>query len=98
LHILLRHKPTDAVSADMILLKKPEMASWTDAKKNSALHVAVSCGASVKTVHHMTVLHPEALLQPNFHGQIPLELAQRSSSVCSEEICDYLWNEVQQQF
>jgi hypothetical protein len=99
LHILLRHKPTDAVSAEMMLLKKPEMVSWTDAKKNLALHVAVSCGVSVETVRHMTGLYPQALSQPNFHGQIPLELAQRSSSsVCSEEVCDYLWNEVAHQF
>jgi hypothetical protein len=98
LHILLHHKPTDVVSADMMLLKKPEMVSWTDFKKNSALHVAASCGASIQTVQHMTVVYPEALLQPNFHGQIPLELAQRMSSVCSEEVCDYLWNQVDQQF
>jgi hypothetical protein len=98
LHILLRHKPTDAVSANMMSLKEPKMVSWSDAKWNSALHVAVSCGASVETVRSMTVLYPHALLQPNFHGHIPLELAQKSSSVCSEEVCDYLWNEVDQQF
>jgi hypothetical protein len=99
LHILLRHKPTDAVSAKMMMLKNPEMVSWTDAKKNSALHVAVSSGASVQTVRHVTALYPKALLEPNFHGQIPLELAQRSSSsICSEEVCDYLWDEVQKEF
>jgi hypothetical protein len=98
LHILLRHKPTDSVSADMMLLKKPEMVFWTDAKKNLALHVAASCGASVQTVRHMTGLYPEALLQPNFHGEIPLALAQRSSSVCLGDVCDYLWNEVERQF
>jgi hypothetical protein len=98
LHILLRHKPTDGASADMILLKKPEMVSWTDAKKNSALHVAVSCGASAQIIHHMVILYPEELLQRNFHGQTPFDLARRNSVVCSDEVAAYLLKQVQTSF
>ena len=98
LHVLLRHKTSDDVSADMMLLRQPDIASITDAKHNTPLHHAVSRGASEQMVRHLVVLNPDALMQRNFHRNTPLSLAQRAGGMASGAVVDYLWEQVQDQF
>ena len=90
LHILMRHKPQDTVSLDMMLLKNAEITCWKDTKENSALHIAVSHGAGLESVRYLAVTNPEPLSQRNFHGETPLDLAQRHYNICSEEVVNYL--------
>ena len=99
LHVLFRHQPTDyAATADMMLLKQPPLAEAVDAKLNTPLHQAVECGINLRTVRHLVLLNPNALLKRNFHGRTPLDLAQHRDLVCNDPVADFLWKEVEKQF
>lgn len=94
LHILLRHKPTDSVTADSIILTQPEILKWQDSQQgNTALHTAVSTGlCALQTIRHLVLLHPDALRTKNYHGQTPIDIAL-GGSCCAEEVVSYLLQE-----
>jgi hypothetical protein len=103
LHVLLRNRPCDAELVDRVLLQHPELASVCDAKGNTPLHAAVQGAtkdteqASLQAVGQLCLLYPAAVLQTNFHGHTPLQVAQRSLA-CTDSIVDYLWDVVSKQF
>lgn len=90
LHILLKHKPTDATCLDVMLLTRPEAASWVDAKSNTALHTAVRNGAHLGSIRHMVTVYPGALEQRNYYGYTALDLAQQHTVTCSTDVVDFL--------
>lgn len=90
IHILLRHNPHDVQSIDMILLCKPSVAAWTDKSHHTALHMAVSYGATLRTVQNLCIAYPKALSMRNSMGQTPTHLSHRLSSICPDDVADFL--------
>ena len=90
LHILLHHKTTDSSTVDVMLLSRPEAASWKDNQMNTALHVAVRKCARLNSIRHMVTVYPDALESRNKLGFTPLDCALRHISLCSNEVVDFL--------
>lgn len=82
LSILLKHNPDDTQLADLLLLSNPTCATLLDKHGNSPLHIACQFGASLPTVKHICILHPQALKMRNRFGLTPIEVAQRSIRGC----------------
>jgi len=94
LHVLLRHKQADTAVVDAFLLANPSAAKVQDRHANTPLHVACRTGAPLDTVRHLCIMYPEAVLKRNFHDQTPLDLACSNIHMCSDEVADYLWVQV----
>ncbi|GAX14721.1 hypothetical protein FisN_11Hu262 [Fistulifera solaris] len=97
LHILLRHQPNDTASVDMMLLKRPSVATLVDRHGNTPLHTAVMHSAALKTIHHLNLFNPDHIKRRNGNGCTPLQLAQ-SLSFCSQKVVSYLWKELDSRF
>ncbi len=97
LHILLRHRPDDTSSVDMMLLKRPSVATLVDRHGNTPLHTAVIHSASLKTIHHLNLFNPDHIKRRNGNGCTPLQLAQ-SLSFCSQKVVSYLWKELDSRY
>ena len=90
LHILLRYRKDDVITADTVMLMAPGTVHWRDQNHNSALHIATQNGAPLSTIRHLVTIDPDARMQRNFDGNTPLDLAQRHSISCPLEVSDYL--------
>lgn len=66
-----------------------EQAKVCDRYKNYPLHTACASGACLEVVKLITSTFPEAVAKRNFHGQTPLDIAQRNVSL-KDDVIDYL--------
>lgn len=79
---------TDQV-VSLLLAANPDSAAIVDRHRNGPMHYAARAPhVSLKTISHIVSAFPEALNQRNFHGQTPLQVAQRSN--CTEQVLDHL--------
>lgn len=89
LHLLLRRRPLAVKLVNILLLAEPRSAALLDRLRNTPLHTAVRSAAHPTIVRRLLILSPESLLQANFHGKTPLQLAQQTSQ-CSEAVSELL--------
>jgi Ankyrin repeats (many copies) len=75
--------------AEELLAINPEAAQMADKRRNFPLHVAAYVGASFSAINKLYYAYPEALLETNFHGESPLDIAIRNGK-CSELSTNFL--------
>ena len=88
--IALRQDPKNTHALHLLIKANPLCMKMTDRRRNTPLHVAVARGASLAVVRAICMLYPAALLQSNLNGETPLLLAQRSTNMCKEDVCNYI--------
>lgn len=74
---------------ELLVRANPEALDVLDRHNNTCLHVACGQGASIDVVKLLVASDDGALNKKNFHGQTPLDVAQRIT-VCPLEVIDYL--------
>lgn len=90
LSVALYHSSANDIVLALIAIK-PESVKMVDRRhSNLPLHVACAKGASFEVIQSLVQLFPKALHHRNFHGQTPLDICQRHSSVCSDSVTDFL--------
>ncbi len=90
LSVALYHSASNEVVFTLILAK-PDSVQMIDRRhSNSPLHVACAKGASFSVIQTLVQLYSKSLHHRNFHGQTPLDICQRHSSVCSDQVTDFL--------
>ncbi|CAB9514599.1 expressed unknown protein [Seminavis robusta] len=72
-----------------LLAANPQTAQTPDRRRNLPLHVAAYVGASFTVINKLYYAYPEALLETNFHGETPLDIAIRNGK-CSDISTNFL--------
>ena len=91
LHIVLRREPANTPQLLHMLIKaNPLSLRMTDRRRNTPLHVAAGRGASLQVVRALYLLYPKAIVLRNLSGETPLEIAQRSTTLCGEEVLNFV--------
>ena len=93
LHVMLKYSPSFVQGIDTLLLHNPTNTSPADRQRNTLLHTACRCGASLEVLRHLIILYPDALHQRNLHNELPIQLAQRNSVLCTPEVAAYVWQQ-----
>lgn len=92
LAIALRYQAKQDI-LDILLRNNQDCASIGDRHSNLPLHVAVrSCDGRPLSLDRITHIHsafPDAVMQHNFHGESPVDLAVRNPH-CPEPVLNYL--------
>lgn len=73
----------------MLIKANPEALRVPDRYKHTCLHVACAQGAPLEIVELIYTSYPDALQMENFHGQRPLDVAERTS-ICPLTVIDFL--------
>jgi len=84
---LYKRRGMDIVS--MLVEVHPDQVRVRDRHLNYPLHVACLSGSPLPIIKLLTSSYRRALRKTNFHGQTPLDIAQRST-LCRDEVVDYL--------
>jgi hypothetical protein len=91
LHIAIKHHcPMESI--DMMLRAMPSAAATRDRHTNTPLHAAclIRSHDNDDLIRNLLLCHPEAAIEPNFHGHTPLRLLQRSNQQVSERTLDLM--------
>jgi Ankyrin repeats (many copies) len=80
---------TAASLVEELLAINPEAAQMADKRRNFPLHVAAYVGASFSAINKLYYAYPEALLEVNFSGETPLDIAIRNGK-CSDLSTNFL--------
>ena len=80
---------SNTTAHEEILSANPEAAQVPDKRRNFPLHVAAYVGASFTVINKLYYAFPEALLETNFHGETPLDIAIRNGK-CSDIATNFL--------
>ena len=86
-HLSKKHHNLGIIS--MLIQTNPEALRGIDRYKNTCLHVACSKGAPLEIVELIYSHYENALKMKNFHGQSPLDVAQRTS-ICPLNVIDFI--------
>jgi hypothetical protein len=73
----------------MLIKANPEAVKVPDRYKHTCLHVACAQGAPLEIVELIYTSYPDALQIENFHGQRPLEVAERTG-ICPLNVIDFI--------
>jgi hypothetical protein len=78
-------------TCDALIMANPGCASVADRHSNAALHWAVRSPVvpCMTRIHRIHNAYPDAVLQKNFHGETPLDIAIRNPA-CPEAVLSYL--------
>ena len=70
-----------------------EAAQVHDKRRNFPLHVATYVGASFSMINSLYWAFPEALLEKNFYGETPLDIAIRNGK-CEDRVTNFLHEKI----
>lgn len=70
-----------------------EAAQLPDKRRNFPLHVATYVGASFDMINSLYWAYPEALLEKNFYGETPLDIAIRNGK-CEDRVTNFLHEKI----
>jgi hypothetical protein len=73
----------------MVVKANPDALKIVDRHDNTSLHVACAQGAPLDIVELIYAAYPDAMYTKNFHGQNPLDVAQRTN-VCPLDVIDFI--------
>ena len=78
---------------EALLEVNAEAAQVHDKRRNFPLHVASYVGASFEMINNLYWAYPEALLEKNFHGETPLDIAIRNGR-CEDQVTNFLQEKI----
>mmetsp|Transcript_3303 Transcript_3303/g.5397 ORF Transcript_3303/g.5397 Transcript_3303/m.5397 type:complete len:564 (+) Transcript_3303:299-1990(+) len=82
------YKNCSVETISLLVKANPMALKEVDRHQNTSLHVGCSKGASLEVMKLLYVTYPKALTMKNFHGQNPLNVAQRTT-VCPLNVIDF---------
>jgi hypothetical protein len=90
LGIALNTKQNDLDLIQLLLISNPKSIMTTDRRQNYPLHIACSKGSNLQVIRFLYTKYPEAALKKNFNGDTALNIAERNTIMCDDDVVAFL--------